>query len=218
MISQQKNSDLSRLYKVMSRVERGHPLMMEHLATYIQSLGKTLNETWAPRSLVSRKESEDSMESPKISSNLETGSLDHPMDKGSSLQSPSLPGDNSIPKLNSSPSSTFHNSPSLHSSNPLTKNPSTPSLQNSSLPSNHSKSLRLENNPIQWVEELLILKRKFDSLLDSSFEGDKSFQTEMNSAFESVLNDNRKAPEFLSLFIDDNLKKGLKGVRLVWCT
>lgn len=32
-------------------------------------------------------------------------------------------------------------------------------------------------------------------------------------AFGSFINLNEKAPEFISLFIDENLKKGLKGVR-----
>lgn len=31
-------------------------------------------------------------------------------------------------------------------------------------------------------------------------------------AFGTFINMNEKAPEFISLFIDDNLKKGLKGV------
>lgn len=31
-------------------------------------------------------------------------------------------------------------------------------------------------------------------------------------AFESFINLNEKSPEFISLFIDDNLKRGLKGV------
>lgn len=31
-------------------------------------------------------------------------------------------------------------------------------------------------------------------------------------AFESFINVNERAPEFISLFIDENLKKGLKGV------
>ena len=31
-------------------------------------------------------------------------------------------------------------------------------------------------------------------------------------AFESFINLNERAPEFISLFIDENLKKGLKGV------
>jgi len=36
-------------------------------------------------------------------------------------------------------------------------------------------------------------------------------QTAMNEAFESFINLNPKAPEYISLFIDENLKKGLKG-------
>lgn len=33
------------------------------------------------------------------------------------------------------------------------------------------------------------------------------------SDFEHFLNLNQKSPEYLSLFIDDKLKKGVKGVR-----
>ena len=33
-------------------------------------------------------------------------------------------------------------------------------------------------------------------------------------AFGSFINDNPKSPEFISLFIDENLKKGLKEVSL----
>lgn len=34
----------------------------------------------------------------------------------------------------------------------------------------------------------------------------------LSQAFETFINQNEKAPEFISLFVDDNLKKGLKGV------
>lgn len=37
----------------------------------------------------------------------------------------------------------------------------------------------------------------------------------LHQAFESFINLNPKAPEYISLFIDENLKKGLKGVSLV---
>ena len=33
-------------------------------------------------------------------------------------------------------------------------------------------------------------------------------------AFETFINLNEKSPEYISLFIDENLKKGLKGVSL----
>lgn len=67
-------------------------------------------------------------------------------------------------------------------------------------------------NPTRWVEEMLLLKEKFDTILQVSFEGSRSFQIDMNSSLERSINQNRKAPEFVSLFIDENLKKGLKGV------
>lgn len=36
------------------------------------------------------------------------------------------------------------------------------------------------------------------------------------SDFEYFLNLNPKSPEYLSLFIDDKLKKGVKGVGIFW--
>ncbi|KAJ3330483.1 Cullin-3, partial [Blyttiomyces sp. JEL0837] len=66
-------------------------------------------------------------------------------------------------------------------------------------------------NPIKWVESLLELKDKFDKVLESSFGKDKAFVNEVNDALTKVVNLNLRAPEFLSLFIDENLKKGIKG-------
>lgn len=63
----------------------------------------------------------------------------------------------------------------------------------------------------KWVEAVLGLKSKFDMILERSFNKDKGFQTVMNSAMETVVNLNSKAPEFVSLFIDENLRKGIKG-------
>ncbi|GAN08649.1 cullin-domain-containing protein [Mucor ambiguus] len=64
---------------------------------------------------------------------------------------------------------------------------------------------------ISWVTEVLALQDKFDKILDSAAGKDKSFQTVFNEAFEKFINDNQKSAEFISLFIDENLKKGLKG-------
>lgn len=35
-----------------------------------------------------------------------------------------------------------------------------------------------------------------------------------SQAFSVFVNENRKSPEFISLFIDENLRKNLKGVRI----
>lgn len=68
------------------------------------------------------------------------------------------------------------------------------------------------NIAIRWVLEVLALQDKFDKILDLAAAKDKSFQTAFNEAFEKFINENQKSAEFISLFIDENLKKGLKGV------
>eukprot|EP01111_Echinosteliopsis_oligospora_P008697 TRINITY_DN2462_c0_g1_i1.p1 TRINITY_DN2462_c0_g1~~TRINITY_DN2462_c0_g1_i1.p1 ORF type:complete len:745 (-),score=221.56 TRINITY_DN2462_c0_g1_i1:110-2344(-) len=63
-----------------------------------------------------------------------------------------------------------------------------------------------------YVQSLLTLKDKYDKLLSAAFNNDKSFQHSLNQSFEYFINLNQKSPEYISLFIDEKLKKGLKGV------
>ncbi|CAD7079622.1 unnamed protein product [Hermetia illucens] len=67
-------------------------------------------------------------------------------------------------------------------------------------------------NPITFVQNLLDLKDRFDHFLHHSFNNDKIFKNMISSDFEYFLNLNSKSPEYLSLFIDDKLKKGGKGM------
>ncbi|XP_014225987.1 cullin-3 [Trichogramma pretiosum] len=67
-------------------------------------------------------------------------------------------------------------------------------------------------NAVQFVQNLLDLKDRFDHFLHRSFNNDKQFKQMIASDFESFLNINAKSPEYLSLFIDDKLKKGVKGM------
>jgi len=62
------------------------------------------------------------------------------------------------------------------------------------------------------VQSLLDLKNKYDRLLEAAFNNDKLFTQALNQAFEFFINLNPKSPEYISLFIDEKLKKGLKGV------
>ncbi|GAA6008585.1 hypothetical protein JCM10207_007167 [Rhodosporidiobolus poonsookiae] len=62
-----------------------------------------------------------------------------------------------------------------------------------------------------WVQNVLDLKDKFDTLLAKAFNSDKDFEKAINTAFSVFVNENRKSPEYISLFIDENLRKGLKG-------
>ena len=45
-------------------------------------------------------------------------------------------------------------------------------------------------------------------IVRESCASDKSFQNAVNSAFEAFLNLGARAPEYLSLFMDDRLRKG----------
>ncbi|PIK35981.1 putative cullin-3-B isoform X2 [Apostichopus japonicus] len=65
--------------------------------------------------------------------------------------------------------------------------------------------------PIQYVQDLLELKDNFDMFLKESFSSDRKFKQTISGDFEFFLNLNPKSPEYLSLFIDDKLKKGVKG-------
>ncbi len=45
-----------------------------------------------------------------------------------------------------------------------------------------------------------------------SFNNDKTFQNVLNHSFESFINLSQRSPEYISLFMDDKLRKGLKGM------
>jgi len=60
------------------------------------------------------------------------------------------------------------------------------------------------------------LKDRFDHFLHESFNNDRLFKQMISSDFEYFINLNTKSPEYLSLFIDDRLRKGVKGVRLIY--
>ncbi|PFH52964.1 hypothetical protein AMATHDRAFT_1696 [Amanita thiersii Skay4041] len=63
----------------------------------------------------------------------------------------------------------------------------------------------------KWVQDVLDLKDKFDAVWRSAWQGDREIETTLNEAFSDFIDMNDRAPEFISLFIDDHLKRGLKG-------
>ncbi|XP_061346163.1 cullin-3A-like [Gastrolobium bilobum] len=67
-------------------------------------------------------------------------------------------------------------------------------------------------DPVDFVQRLLDLKDKYDKIITMAFTNDKTFQNALNSSFEYFINLNARSPEFISLFVDDKLRKGLKGV------
>ena len=68
------------------------------------------------------------------------------------------------------------------------------------------------HDPFSSVQSLLDLKDRYDTFLVKSFINDPIFKKMISSDFEYFLNLNLKSPEYLSLFIDDKLKKGVKGM------
>jgi len=69
-----------------------------------------------------------------------------------------------------------------------------------------------QTNAVTYIQNLLELKDRFDDFLIQSFSNDKYFKQVISGDFEYFLNLNTRSPEFLSLFIDDKLKKGVKGL------
>jgi cullin 3 len=64
---------------------------------------------------------------------------------------------------------------------------------------------------IKWVDEVLALKDKYDRIWEQALMQDKGIQTAMTRAFASFINELKEAAEYISLFIDDNLRRGIKG-------
>ncbi|XP_072952958.1 cullin-3B-like [Typha angustifolia] len=66
-------------------------------------------------------------------------------------------------------------------------------------------------DPVDFVQRLLNQKDKHDKIISIAFNNDKTFQNALNSSFEYFINLNNRSPEFISLYVDDKLRKGLKG-------
>lgn len=64
---------------------------------------------------------------------------------------------------------------------------------------------------IKWVDDILNLKNKFDSIWERAFSSDQGMQTAFTNSFSDFINSNARSSEYLSLFFDENLKKGIKG-------
>ncbi|EED22069.1 SCF ubiquitin ligase subunit CulC, putative [Talaromyces stipitatus ATCC 10500] len=64
---------------------------------------------------------------------------------------------------------------------------------------------------IKWVDDILSLKKKFDAIWERAFSSDQGMQTSFTNSFSDFINSNNRSSEYLSLFFDENLKKGIKG-------
>lgn len=62
-----------------------------------------------------------------------------------------------------------------------------------------------------WVEGVIRLKYKFDVILVNSFGHDRFLESALSTSFSAFINMFPRSAEFISLFIDENIKKGAKG-------
>ncbi|KAI1382471.1 putative cullulin 3 [Hypoxylon crocopeplum] len=64
---------------------------------------------------------------------------------------------------------------------------------------------------VKWVDDVLVLKDKFDRLWSACFMEDLILHTALTKNFADFITLFDRSSEYVSLFIDDNLKRGIKG-------
>ncbi|CAK9101349.1 Cullin-3A (AtCUL3a) [Durusdinium trenchii] len=67
-------------------------------------------------------------------------------------------------------------------------------------------------DPVSFITAILSLKYKYDRFVKESFKESKDFQLALKQAFESFLNKDTRTAQYLSLYVDDQFRKGLKGM------
>ncbi|KAK5740715.1 hypothetical protein LTS12_024867 [Elasticomyces elasticus] len=63
---------------------------------------------------------------------------------------------------------------------------------------------------LKWVAEILALKDRFDAICRQAFASDQVLSTALNRSTADVINSFSRSSEYISLFIDDNMKRGIK--------
>ena len=66
-------------------------------------------------------------------------------------------------------------------------------------------------DPVAFVQQLLDLKAKYDDIVDNCFKGEKRSLKRLKEAFEDFVNKDTRCASYLSSYIDEQLRNGLKG-------
>jgi cullin 3 len=69
-----------------------------------------------------------------------------------------------------------------------------------------------KKDPNKFVQELLDLRAAYFAIVDQSFSEDRKFARALKEAFENFINLDARTAQYLSLYVDDLLKKGLMGM------
>eukprot|EP00842_Homolaphlyctis_polyrhiza_P005864 jgi/Hompol1/6279/HPOL_002523-RA len=153
IVSNDKYSDLQRMYALFARVPNGHSELRAMLFAHVKQLGMAINDLHSTASVAAAS-----------SSAAGPSNMDDTAGVG--------PGN--------------------------------------ALASTSAAGVR-QASPLAWVEDMIALKDKFDTFLEKCFAKDRTFEKEINAALELCVQNNIKSPEYLSLFLDENLRKGIKG-------
>lgn len=86
-----------------------------------------------------------------------------------------------------------------------------PAAEGAEAPKPLTGSARITAAAVQWVDDVLKLKDKFDRFLHDCFSSDKIIESALTKSFSEFINLFSRSSEFVSLFIDDNLKNGIRG-------
>jgi cullin 3 len=73
-----------------------------------------------------------------------------------------------------------------------------------------SKTAQITAAAIQWVNDVLTLKDKFDELVNKCFAQDRILSAAISQSFAQFINEFERSPEYVSLFIDDTLRRGAR--------
>jgi cullin 3 len=63
---------------------------------------------------------------------------------------------------------------------------------------------------LKWVEDILALKARFENIAFFAFSSDQTISTAITRSLADVINAFNRASEYISLFIDENMKKGIR--------
>nr|OQO29980.1 hypothetical protein B0A51_02672 [Rachicladosporium sp. CCFEE 5018] len=64
---------------------------------------------------------------------------------------------------------------------------------------------------LKWSEDILALKDRFDNIWRQAFRSDQMLQIALNRSMADTINSFSRSSEYISLFIDDNMKKGIRN-------
>lgn len=67
-----------------------------------------------------------------------------------------------------------------------------------------------DKTPTQFIEELFAFKEKYDVILANAFDNNRLLESQCNQAYQLVANFNPRAAEYLSLYLDQMLRKPAK--------